>query len=117
MITGEELEAGAESEGASHNGYEIPARGASGKKYQIPRRLRTHASFTHPMRSHANRQGKSQDGQGGQLAILRCSDRTIDRDSGDHFSDDRLRQSRNMNQASDLLRSQESGDHVRAMIT
>jgi hypothetical protein len=61
--------------------------------------------------------GKFQGGQGGQqLAILNCSDRSIDRDSGDHFSDDRLRQSRNMNQASDLLRSQESGDHVRAMI-
>jgi hypothetical protein len=55
--------------------------------------------------------------KGGQLlATLNCSDRPIDRDSGDHFSDDRLSPSRNINQASDLLRSQESGDHVRAMI-
>jgi hypothetical protein len=66
--------------------------------------------------SDLDREGQSQDGQGGQLANLMRSDRTIDRDSGDHFSDDRLSQSRNMNQARDLLRLQESGDHARAMI-
>jgi hypothetical protein len=93
-----------------------PASGVFLKKMKTRQSVVSlHASFTHSL---ANREGESQGGHGGQqLAILKQSDQGIDRDSDDHFFDDRLSQSHKMNQESDLHRGVESGDHARAMIT
>jgi hypothetical protein len=48
----------------------------------------SHASFTHS--PHQQGGEIAQHREGVQVAILKRSDRAIDRDSGDHFSDDRL---------------------------
>jgi hypothetical protein len=50
------------------------------------------------------------------LATLKRADRAIDRESGDHISDDRLTPGHKLNCANDLRLGGESGDHLRAMI-